>query len=77
MVLQSLDLNLREIVIFALLLWLFVRYTWVMAALTLIVAAIALLVLLPLDIYYTLVPLALLGVGWACYCITISSASSC
>lgn len=63
MVLQTLDLNLREIVIFALLLWLFVRYTWVMAALTLIVAAIALLVLLPLDIYYTLVPLALLGVG--------------
>ncbi|BAN95672.1 hypothetical protein E05_09060 [Plautia stali symbiont] len=63
MVLQTLDLNLHEIVILALRLWLFVRYTWVMAALTLIVGAIALLVLLPLDIYYTLVPLALLGVG--------------
>ncbi|MEB5970646.1 hypothetical protein ACWXWB_07020 [Pantoea dispersa] len=63
MVLQTLDLNLRDIVMLALLVWLFVRYTWVMAALTLIGGGIALLILLPLDIYYTLMPLALLGVG--------------
>ncbi|WP_262263990.1 hypothetical protein [Pantoea dispersa] len=63
MVLQTLDLNLRDIVMLALLVWLFVRYTWVMAALTLICGGIALLILLPLDIYYTLMPLALLGVG--------------
>lgn len=63
MVLQSLDLNLRDIVILAILLWLFIRYTWVMSACTLMVSGIALLVLLPVDIYYSLPPLALLGVG--------------
>ncbi|MGK3115859.1 hypothetical protein [Candidatus Pantoea formicae] len=63
MVLQNLDLNLRDIVIFAILVWLFIRYTWVMSALTIMLAGAALLVLLPLDIYYSLLPLALLGLG--------------
>ena len=63
MVLQNLDLNLRDIVIFAILVWLFMRYTWVMSALTIMLAGAALLVLLPLDIYYSLLPLALLGLG--------------
>ncbi|KGT93814.1 hypothetical protein NH00_02215 [Enterobacter cancerogenus] len=63
MVLQNLDLNLRDVVIFAILVWLFLRYTWVMSALTLILGGAVLLVLLPIDIYYSLLPLALLGVG--------------
>ncbi|MDE1185327.1 MAG: hypothetical protein PW844_02420 [Pantoea sp.] len=63
MVLQNLDLNLRDVVIFALLVWLFIRYTWVMSALTLIVGGIALLVILPADLYYSLIPLALIGFG--------------
>jgi hypothetical protein len=63
MVLQNLDLNLRDIVIFAILVWLFIRYTWVMSSLTLMLGGAVLLVLLPLDIYYSLLPLALLGVG--------------
>lgn len=63
MVLQNLDLNLRDVVIFAILVWLFIRYTWVMSALTIMLGGAALLVLLPLDIYYSLLPLALLGLG--------------
>ena len=63
MVLQNLDLNLRDVVIFAILVWLFIRYTWVMSALTIMLAGGALLLLLPVDIYYSLVPLALLGLG--------------
>lgn len=63
MVLQNVDVNLRDVVMFALLVWLFMRYTWVMSALTLLVAGIALLIVLPLDIYYCLLPLALMGVG--------------
>lgn len=63
MVLQSVDFNLRDVVIFALLVWLFIRYTWVMSALTLLVAGIALLIILPADIYYSLLPLALMGLG--------------
>jgi uncharacterized membrane protein YwaF len=63
MVLQSLDLNLRDVVIFAVLVWLFIRYTWVMSALTLMVSGIALLVILPADLYYSLFPLALIGFG--------------
>ncbi|WP_234472861.1 hypothetical protein [Pantoea sp. S61] len=63
MVLQNLDLNLRDVVIFAILVWLFLRYTWVMSALTFMLGGAVLLVLLPIDIYYSLLPLALLGVG--------------
>ncbi|AIR86935.1 hypothetical protein LH22_16215 [Pantoea rwandensis] len=63
MVLQNLDLNLRDVVIFAILAWLFLRYTWVMSALTFMLGGAVLLVLLPIDIYYSLLPLALLGVG--------------
>lgn len=63
MVLQNLDFNLRDVVIFAILVWLFIRYTWVMAALSLMLGGAALLVLLPLDIYDSLLPLALLGIG--------------
>ncbi|ERK18371.1 hypothetical protein L579_1695 [Pantoea sp. AS-PWVM4] len=63
MVLQNVDFNLRDVVIFALLVWLFIRYSWVMSALTLLVAGIALLILLPVDIYYCLLPLALMGLG--------------
>lgn len=63
MTLQNLDLNLRDVVIFAFLLWLFIRYTWVMTAVTLMLGGAALLLLLPLDIYYFLPPLALLGAG--------------
>lgn len=51
MVLQNVDFNLRDVVIFALLVWLFMRYTWVMSALTLLVAGIALLIILPVDIF--------------------------
>ncbi len=63
MVLQDLDLNLRDIVMIAILVWLFIRYTWVMSALAMLASGAALLLLLPLDIYYSLLPLALLGVG--------------
>lgn len=63
MVLQNLDLNLRDVVIFAILVWLFIRYTWVMSALTIMFGGAALLVLLPIDIYYSLLPLALIGLG--------------
>jgi hypothetical protein len=63
MVLQNLDVNLRDVVIFALLVWLFIRYTWVMSALTIMVGGAALLVLLPIDIYFSLLPLALIGLG--------------
>ena len=63
MVLQDFDLNLRDIVVIAILLWLFIRYTWVMSSLTIMLAGAALLLLLPLDIYFSLLPLALLGLG--------------
>ncbi|XXN64363.1 hypothetical protein ACRQ84_02050 [Enterobacter ludwigii] len=63
MVLQNLDLNVRDVVIFALLVWLFIRYTWVMSALSIVLSGVALLVLLPIDIYYSLLPLALIGLG--------------
>ncbi|MBA0037677.1 hypothetical protein HS962_15860 [Pantoea sp. BIGb0393] len=63
MVLQNLDLNLRDVVICAMLVWLFIRYTWVMSSLSIMLAGAALLVLLPTDIYFSLLPLALIGVG--------------
>jgi hypothetical protein len=63
MVLQNLDLNLRDVVIFVMLVWLFIRYTWVMSSLTMLLSGVALLVLLPIDIYYSLLPLALIGLG--------------
>ncbi len=63
MVLQDFDLNLRDIVVFAIVVWLFIRYTWVMSALSVMLAGVALLVILPIDIYFSLLPLALLGLG--------------
>lgn len=63
MLLDTLNMNLGDVLMLALLLWLFIRTPWVMSALALLVVGGMLLFLMPLDIYYSMLPLPLLGLG--------------
>jgi len=63
MLLDNLNLTLGDALMLALLLWLFIRAPWIMSALALLCVGGTLLILLPLDIYYSMLPLPLLGLG--------------
>ncbi|MBZ6386150.1 MULTISPECIES: hypothetical protein [Pantoea] len=57
------DFAWRELAVLALFLWLLYRYTWLTLAATLIVVGLAALVLLPVDLYFSLPSLGAIGAG--------------
>jgi H+/Cl- antiporter ClcA len=60
---HDLDVSIKELVIYAFLAWLFVRYSGVMISLVFFCSGLLALLLLPLDIWYSLFAFALTGIG--------------
>lgn len=58
------DFAWRDLAVLALILWLFYRYAWAALGTTLIVLGLITLVLLPADLYLSLLPLGLTGAGF-------------
>lgn len=57
------DVAWSELAMLALLVWLFYRYTWLTLAATLMLLGLAALAMLPVDLYFTLPSLVLIGAG--------------
>lgn len=60
---HGLDVSIKELVIYAFLAWLFFRYSGIMISLAFFCSGLLALLLLPVDMWYSLFAFALMGIG--------------
>lgn len=62
-IVHILDIGIREAVIYAVLAWLFLRYSAIMISLAVFFGGLLALLIFPTDIWYSLFALAVMGIG--------------